>query len=45
MRSYDALGMPQLRDDSRRVLEKTYPQSVYLTGNDKPRSAPWWQFW
>ena len=31
LRSYDALGMTQLRDDTRRVMEKTYPQSEYLT--------------
>jgi outer membrane protein assembly factor BamD len=46
MRSYDALGMAQLRDDTRRVLEKNYPASAYLTGNG-PRSTqgPWWKFW
>ncbi len=46
MRSYDALGMTQLRDDSRRVLEKTYPDSDYLTKGFKARQAePWWKFW
>jgi outer membrane protein assembly factor BamD len=46
MRSYDALGMAQVRDDTRRVLEKNYPQSAYLTGGG-PRSGrgPWWKFW
>ena len=46
MQSYDKLGMAQLRDDSRRVLEKTYPQSEYLTNGFKAGPAkPWWQLW
>jgi outer membrane protein assembly factor BamD len=44
MRSYDALGMAQLRDDTRRVLEKNYPRSTYLTGGTRS-SQPWWRFW
>lgn len=45
LRSYDALGMTQLRDDTRRVMEKTYPQSAYLTGRSKSSQDPWWKFW
>ena len=30
VKSYDKLGLAQLADDSRRILEKTYPQSKYL---------------
>ena len=30
MRAYDGLGIPQLRDDTRRVLEANFPQSKYL---------------
>ena len=46
MRSYNALGMNELRDDTRRILEKNYPQSTYLTtGEGAPRQAPWWRFW
>ncbi|HEY1229171.1 MAG TPA: outer membrane protein assembly factor BamD, partial [Ramlibacter sp.] len=48
VRSYDALNMPQLRDDSRRVLEKTYPQSAFITGRPAAGSkaaSPWWKFW
>jgi outer membrane protein assembly factor BamD len=44
--SYNALGMTQLRDDARRVLERNYPDSRVL---DKPlasrNSKPWWQLW
>jgi len=42
VRSYQQLGMPQLADDSRRILEKTYPQSKYLTAAP---TKPWWRFW
>jgi outer membrane protein assembly factor BamD len=45
MRSYDELGMTQLRDDSRRVMEKTYPKSEYLSRGFKSRQDPWWKFW
>jgi outer membrane protein assembly factor BamD len=41
-KSYDKLGMVQLRDDARRVLEKTFPNSHYVTG-EEPK--PWWKFW
>src|SRR6478672_3639212 len=45
LRSYDALGMTQLRDDTRRVMEKTYPQSEYLTHGFKTKQDPWWKYW
>lgn len=47
MRSYDALGMAKLRDDTRRVLEKNYPQSAWLggTGTGPTTQKPWWKFW
>jgi outer membrane protein assembly factor BamD len=45
VRSYDALGMVQLRDDARRVLEKNYPQSAYLGGSVRSTQAPWWKLW
>jgi outer membrane protein assembly factor BamD len=45
VRSYDALGLTQLRDDARRVLQKTYPQSAYLGNAVKSSQQPWWKFW
>jgi outer membrane protein assembly factor BamD len=45
MRSYEQLGMPQLAADARRVLEKTYPQSEYVTSGSKSSKQPWWKFW
>src|SRR5206468_10794512 len=42
VQGYDKLGMPQLRDDARRVLKQTFPNSTFLrTGTTKP----WWMFW
>ena len=31
--SYDKLGLDQLRDDARRVLDKNFPDSQYASGN------------
>ncbi len=45
VRSYDQLGMAQLRDDARRVMEKSYPKSQYLSGGFKSKQDPWWKFW
>ncbi len=45
MKSYDALGMTQLRDDAKRVMEKNYPQSEYLSQGFKSSSDPWWKLW
>jgi outer membrane protein assembly factor BamD len=45
VKSYDALGMEQLRDDTQRVLEKTYPNSTILSRGFKRDSGPWWKLW
>lgn len=45
VRSYDALGMTQLRDDARRVLEASYPKSGAVDGKFKRDSGPWWKLW
>ena len=44
-RSYDALGMNQLRDDSRRVLAQSYPRSEYLSQGFKSTQGSWWKLW
>lgn len=44
-RSYDALGMQQLAGDTRRVLEKNYPQSGFLTRGSRSGQQAWWKFW
>jgi outer membrane protein assembly factor BamD len=43
--SFDALKMTQMRDDARRVLEKNYPQTPYLTQGFKIKIQPWWKLW
>ena len=45
VKSYDALGMTQLRDDTKRVMEKSYPKSEYLSRGFKANSDPWWKIW
>ena len=40
VKSYDALGMTQLRDDTQRIMEASYPGGV----PQKPESA-WWKLW
>jgi outer membrane protein assembly factor BamD len=42
IRSYDKLGLVQLRDDAQRILKQTFPESVYLTGAP---AKPWWKLW
>ncbi|HET9670793.1 MAG TPA: outer membrane protein assembly factor BamD [Casimicrobiaceae bacterium] len=41
--SYRKLGLTQLADDAHAILEKTYPNSVYLAQNAP--SKPWWKIW
>lgn len=38
--SYDALGMTQLRDDAKRVLEKNYPSSQYISQDSAVKTQP-----
>ena len=40
--SYDKLGMPDLRDDTRRVLKQSFPES---SSSKLPAQARWWEFW
>ncbi len=40
---YDALGLVELRDDTRRVLEKSYPKTVPSQGLGEPKA--WWKLW
>ncbi len=42
--SYDRLGLTQLRDDTRRVIERTYPNSEFLDANKTVKKS-WWKLW
>jgi len=44
-KSYDALGMTALRDDTQRVLEKNFPQTPFLVQGYKSKNDPWWKIW
>ena len=47
-RSYDALGMAQLRDDTLRIMQKSYPDSAFTKGASSGGKAPkgaWYKFW
>ncbi len=41
IKSYDALGMKDLKADAQRVLDKNFPSTAPTTG--KPKA--WWRFW
>ena len=45
VRSYDKLGLEKLRDDTERVLRKSFPKSAYLAGNEPAAKKSWWKFW
>ena len=44
-KSYDALGMTALRDDTRRIMEKSYPQSQFMIRGFRSADNPWYKFW
>ena len=43
--SYDKLGLTQLRDDTKRVLEKSYPNSMFMNPENATTKKSWWKFW
>lgn len=45
VKSYNALGMTDLRDDTQRVLIKNYPETQFLSQGFKSKTEPWWKFW
>ncbi len=44
-RSYDKMGLADLRDDSLRILKQNFPNSPYLAGKPVGEPRPWYQFW
>lgn len=46
VRSYDKLGLDQLRDDAERVMRTSFPSSAFLSGEGyKSTKRAWWQLW
>lgn len=43
--SYDRLGLANLRDDAKRVLRSSFPQSRFLEGAVPAAGRPWWRPW
>lgn len=43
--SYERMGMPDLRDDARRVLARNFPASSWLKGEVARQGKSWWKFW
>ena len=44
-KSYEKLGLNDLRDDAMRVLKLNFPKSPYVSGDLKDREKAWWKFW
>lgn len=44
-RSYDRLGLAELRNDAQRVLEKNFPNSRFAGDALTPADKPWWKIW
>lgn len=43
--TYHYLGLTDLRDDAKRVLEKNFPTSRFLTGSLGTSQSRWWKLW
>nr|WP_315597818.1 outer membrane protein assembly factor BamD [uncultured Cupriavidus sp.] len=43
VRSYDALGMKDLRDDTARVMERNYPNSDFIKYGQRRKDKSWWE--
>jgi outer membrane protein assembly factor BamD len=41
IQSYEILGLQQLKDDTVRVLQKSYPNSEYFGRNKQQKSSSW----
>ena len=42
--AYDRMGMTELRDDARKVLQKNFPADR-MAQQGQNRGKPWWKFW
>lgn len=45
VQSYDQLGLTQLRDDAKRVMETNFPNSTVARTGVTGRKSRWWQLW
>ena len=42
--AYDRMGLPDLRDDAKKVLARNFPNDP-LVAEGKNRTGSWWKFW
>ena len=45
VQSYDKLGLVQLRDDTQRVLQNSYPNSTLMNPERAATKKSWWKLW
>ena len=45
VRAYDAMGLTDLRDDAKRILDKNFPNSQIVKNNGPVSTDPWWKLW
>lgn len=45
LKAYEALNMPDMAADTRRVLEQNFPGSRFLTQGFARERGPWWKIW
>ena len=45
MAAYEAMGLNDLRDDTKRVLDRNYPNSVVVRNKGLQDTRPWWSLW
>ena len=43
--SYDRMGMPDLRDDAKKVLAKNFPEDPMGQAGQNRAAKPWWKLW
>ena len=43
--SYDRMGVPELRDDAKRILAKNFPEDPMGQQGKNRGQKSWWQFW
>lgn len=43
IRSYDAMGMKDLRDDTARVMEHNFPNSDFIKYGERRKDKSWWE--
>ena len=45
LKAYEALNMPDMAADTRRILESNFPGSRFLSQGFARERGPWWKLW